>query len=171
MKYRAPEPIPSVTQCLYAQQDILRTAFPSHPFALDGNLIGDIGESIAQKVFGLEKLPGNSQGHDFECLKMKKKVQVKTTQKVAGSKAVGLGRVKTTYEHLLVLELERDGSFEVLYNGPGSFIDDKRQHKTGASLSRLQLRECQTRVNEEHRLQVLPEARTEQPGPRKNVVV
>lgn len=172
MKYRAPEPIPVVLKVIYEQQAILRRAFPKHlptragklgkrnqeeeerGFALDGNLIGDIGETIAEKFFGLEKLPGNSHSHDFKCLKTEKKVQVKTTQKAAAAKHVGLGNVKITFEHLLVLELEQDGSFEVLYNGPGSFIDEKRLHKIGASLSRLQLRECQTLVSEEQQLKM-----------------
>lgn len=156
MTLRAPEPIPSVIQCLYAQQDILRKAFPNHSFALDGNLIGDIGEAIAQNLFGLEKLTGNSQRHDMKRSEDGLLVQVKTTQKAAASKPVGLGLVKQTFDCLLVLELEQDGSVDVLYNGPGSIIDEKRRHKKSASLSRLQLRECQTRVNEEHRLKLRP---------------
>jgi hypothetical protein len=152
MTLRAPEPMPSVIQSLYAQQEVLRIAYPAYSFALDGNLIGDIGEAIAQIFFGLEKLPGNSQQHDMKRPEDGLLVQVKTTQKAANSKPVGLGLVKRTFDCLLVLELERDGSFEVLYNGPGSVIDEKRQNKTSSSLSRLQLRECQKLVSDEHRL-------------------
>jgi len=173
MKYRAPDPIPSVLKVIYEQQGILRRAFPKpaptrrgkrgkpkkeegeeHGFALDGNLVGDIGEAIAERFFGLEKLPGNSQSHDFVRPEDGLQVQVKTTQKAAASKQVGLGLKKTPFKHLLVFELEKDGSFEVIFNGPGSVIDKKRENKESASLSRLQLRECQTRVGMEEQLKM-----------------
>ena len=172
MKYRAPEPIPAALKVMYEQQAILRRAFPKHSptwksklgkrdqeeeeygFALDGNLIGDIGEVIAEKFFGLNKLPGNSHRHDFERLEDGLQVQVKTTQKAAASKQVGLGLEKKHFDYLLVFELERDGSFEVIFNGPGDAIEDKRKHKVSASLSRKQLRECQALVSEDQQLKM-----------------
>lgn len=152
----APEPIPSVMKVLYQQQTVLRKAFPKHPFGLDGNLIGDMGEVIAERAFGLEKLPGNSKTHDMKRPTDGAFVQVKTTQKAAPSKGVGLGLTKKSFAFLLVFELDKDGTFEVLYNGPGDIIDHKRSHKKSASLSRKQLRECQAQVHEEHRLKLRP---------------
>lgn len=158
---------------MYEQQAILRRAFPKHSpardgklgkrdekqkeehgFALDGNLIGDIGEVIAENFFGLEKLPGNSHSHDFKRLEDGLLVQVKTTQKAPAFTNVGLGNIKKDFDCLLVFELERDGTFEVLFNGPGTAIAAKRNHKDSASLSRKQLRECQTQVSEEQQLKM-----------------
>jgi hypothetical protein len=43
-------------QNLYTAQKTLAKAFPEWEFSLDGKLIGDIGEAIAGRVFGLKRL-------------------------------------------------------------------------------------------------------------------
>ncbi len=148
----APHPIPAVLKVLYQQQAALKEAFPNHPFGLDGNLIGDMGEVIAEKAFGLVKLKSNSKTHDMERPDDGALVQVKATQKAAAGKPVGLGVSKRSFDFLLVFELAKDGTFEVLYNGPGDIIDHKRSHKKSASLSRNQLRECQVLVKDAQQL-------------------
>lgn len=152
MKKKAPAPIPETLAALYQAQDTLRAAFPHHPFGLDGNLIGDIGEAIAEKDFGLVPLGGGKPSHDMRRPSDNALVQVKTTQKAADGKGVGLGLVKTTFDFLLVLELDKDGTYEVLYDGPGDIIDATRAHKKGASLSRKQLRACQQTLNDREKL-------------------
>lgn len=152
MKKKAPAPIPEALAALYKAQDTLRIAFPHHPFGLDGNLIGDIGEAIAEKDFGLVPLRGGNKSHDMQRPSDNALVQVKTTQKASDGKGVGLGLVKTTFDFLLVLEVDKDGSYEVLYDGPGDIIDAAREHKKGASLSRKQLRACQKELKARDKL-------------------
>ena len=151
MKRLSPTPIADALQNLYAAQKILATAFPSWPFSLDGKLIGDIGEVIASRVFELVRLPEGEKTHDMRAPDGRL-VQVKATQKGPDWKSVGLGLIKTSFDFLLVIEFGKDGTFEVLYNGPGSFIDDARKHKKSASLSRKQLRACQLLVPDGQRL-------------------
>lgn len=129
--------IGEVLKKLRSARDELRAEFPDLRFALDGNLIGDIGEAIAVSDFGLEKLNPGSKQHDCKT-KSGKLVQVKTTQQITPGKAVGLGLTKRTFDHLLVIQL-LDCGYEILYNGPGSYVDKARAHKESASLSVRQL--------------------------------
>jgi len=151
MKTLSPEPIPTALKNLYGAQAMLKSAFSEWPFSLDGNLIGDIGEVIALKVFKLSRLPRGKATHDLQAPDGKL-VQVKATQKNKSYKIVGLGLKKETFDHLLVFELDQEGFYEILYNGPGSYIDKARKHKTSASLSRKQLRELQLGVSEHEKL-------------------
>ena len=147
----APRNIGPFVQELYHARNKLRQAFPELSFTLDGKLIGDIGEAIAMEHFGLTMLPGNSKAHDFVDAKGRK-VQVKTTQKTTSNKGVGLGLEKQTFEHLIVLEVAEDGSYRILYDGPGTYIDAARAHKTSASLSINQLTELHAQVPKHERL-------------------
>ena len=116
-------------------------------------MIGDIGEVIAEKIFDLEKLKEGERTHDFQARdKPPLLVQVKATQKAKASKPVGLGLDKRAFDHLIVIEFDSDGYFEVLFNGPGVYVDEKRQGKKSASLSRKQLRETQLNVPEDKKL-------------------
>jgi hypothetical protein len=103
---------------LRSARNDLRAEFPGHPFALDGNLVGDIGEAIAIKEFGLKKLNSGSKNHDCKA-QNGKHVQVKTTQQTVPGMGVGLGLEKRSFDHLIVIQLLDDG-YEILYNGPGS---------------------------------------------------
>lgn len=152
MKYQSPSPISDALQTLYSAQNILAEAFPEWPFSLDGKLIGDIGEAIVSTVFGLERLPEGEKTHDMRAPDGRL-VQVKATQKGPNWKGVGLGLTKQSFEHLIVIEFDTDGSYEVLYNGPGNIIDEAREHKSSPSLSRKQLRDCQLKVIESQKLQ------------------
>ena len=152
--YQSPKPIAAALKQLYKAQALLKSEFSEWSFPLDGKLVGDIGEVIAMKAFGLTRLPPGQKSHDFKT-QSGKLVQVKATQKNKDSKPVGLGLQKQSFEHLLVIEFDRDGFYEVLYNGPGSNIDRAREHKSSASLSRRQLRELQSLVQEASKLQAV----------------
>jgi hypothetical protein len=124
--------------------------FPELRFALDGNLVGDIGEAIAISDFKLKKLKPGTTLHDFKT-KKGKLVQVKTTQQTAPGKGVGLGLIKRSFDHLLVLQLLERG-YEVLYNGPGKYVDKARAHKKSASQSVKQLKVLDSGVTKKERL-------------------
>ncbi|HTA94576.1 MAG TPA: hypothetical protein VK769_00480, partial [Verrucomicrobiae bacterium] len=99
---------------------------------------GDIGEAIAIGHFGFEKLPGGTKLHDFKT-KDGRHVQVKATQQIDGG-SVGLGREQQSFEHLIIFQINEDGTYNVLFDGPGSYIDKACAHKTSASLSVLRLK-------------------------------
>lgn len=144
--------IAPVLKRLYQARNELREMFPDFKFTLDGNLIGDIGESIAQQDFGFTKLKTGVRGHDFETKKGARRclVQVKTTQAVKGG--VGLGLNRQSFDHLIVIQLTIEGDYGILYDGPGSLIDAARAHKTTHSLSVKQLRDLNGKVKPKDRL-------------------
>jgi hypothetical protein len=141
-----------VLKRLYQARNELRAMFPDFKFTLDGNLIGDIGEAIAQHDFGFEKLPVGVRGHDFKTGMGRKRrlVQIKTTQAVKGR--VGLGVTMQTFDHLIVIQLTNEGGYGVLYDGPGTLIDEARSNRTTPSLSVNQLRALQLKVKLNQRL-------------------
>ena len=134
---------------LMAARDELRQAFSELSFARDGNLVGHIGEAIAISDFKLTKLPAGSKTHDFKAPNGIH-VQVKTTQQKKGG--VGLGLVKTKFEHLIVIQLTNSETYSILYDGPGSYIDEANSHKTGASLSVSRLQQLNDLVPIKKRL-------------------
>lgn len=146
---RASSRLRPILRRLYEARDELRAHFPDLKFTLDGNLIGDIGEAIAMQDFGLRKLPAGTRGHDFEAPDGRL-VQVKTTQTVKGG--VGLGLTKQSFEHLLVLQLTAEGDYRVLFDGPGSLIDEACTHLTSPSISLNRLRELDRQVHPSSRL-------------------
>lgn len=88
----------------------LEQMFPGRPFTPDGHMVGSLGEALAAYHYGLELLPPSTQTHDAKRDGLL--VQVKATQ---GSRIA----LRSEPRHLLVLKLEKDGSFEEVYNGPG----------------------------------------------------
>ncbi len=96
---------------LYAIVDELERLFPGRPFTPDGHPVGSIGEVLAAHAYELELLPPSHEKHDAKAADGTL-VQIKATQ----AKGVGL---RSEPDHLLVLRLKRDGSFEEEFNGPG----------------------------------------------------
>lgn len=108
------ESIPSLVRRLYTVVAELEALFPGRKFTLDGHLVGSIGEVLAAHYYGLTLLPSSAPVHDATASDGRM-VQVKATQ----AKSVAL-RAKP--EHLLVLQLKPDGSFDEVYNGPGGLV-------------------------------------------------
>jgi hypothetical protein len=82
-------------------------------FALDGRLVGDIGELIAAEMFALDLLGTKSKNVDAEttCLP-NRKVQIKATFKSDGLS------IKHGNDYLIGLQFNDTGQFRVIYNGP-----------------------------------------------------
>jgi hypothetical protein len=129
------EPIRQV----FAIVDGLRARFLGRRFTPGDMLIGDTGEVLAETYFDLEGIGGNSKSHDFRCRLTGELVQVKTT---SGNR-VGLGRTKEEFQRLLVFKIYSDGTFDILYNGPGRPVWEVGQHNKSNSISVRQLRELQ----------------------------
>ena len=130
---------------LYAARNALRQHFDGLPFTLDGRMVGDIGEAIAVSHWGLTRLPEGSKTHDVKT-KSGKLIQIKTTQQTRGGAGVGLGLDKQSFDHLIVIQIAEDASYSVLYDGPGRYVDEKRDGKKSASLTVNQLRELDKAV-------------------------
>lgn len=130
---------------LYDARNALRKHFPGLSFTLDGRMVGDVGEAIATRQWGFIPLPSNSKTHDVMTASGLK-VQIKTTQQTTNGKGVGLGLAKRSFCHLIVIQIHEDATYNVLYDGPGSYIDQKRAGKKSASLTVKQLRELNTEV-------------------------
>lgn len=148
---RSAKSLEPIIKQLYQARNELRALFPELPFTLDGRLVGDIGEAIALQEFGLIPLPACSELHDF-LTDDGRKVQVKTTQATATGRGVGLGLTKQSFEHLIVIQLSEHGTFSVLYDGPGFYIDDARSHRKTPSLTIGQLQRLNEKVKDDERI-------------------
>ena len=102
---------PALIRELYDVVRRLEAMFPGRHFTPDGHLVGSIGEALASHYYGVQLSPASTQGYDG--IRDGKKVEVKATQGAAVSLSSGP-------EHLLVVRLMPDGSFEEHYNGPGA---------------------------------------------------
>ncbi len=90
------------------------------PFTPDGHMVGSIGEALAAHHYDLTLLPCSTPGCDATI--GEKRVEIKATQ---GSRVAF--RCKPDY--LLVLKINRDGSFDEVYNGRGNRVLALVAHK------------------------------------------
>ena len=139
--------IPGIVQRLYDLVRELKAAFPGRPFTPDGHLVGSLGEVLASHYYDLTLLPCSTECHDAQAHDGRL-VQVKATQ----GKSVAL---RAQPDHLLVIQLKKDGTIEELYNGPGALAWQHcgRQQKNGQSpISVSTLRRLMKDVPEHERL-------------------
>lgn len=101
-------------QSLYEIIAELERRHPGRRFTPDGHLVGSIGETIAEKRYGLILYTSSYQIHDARS-PCGKEVQIKVTQ-------IGRVALSSEPEHLLVLFLSKDGSVSEIYNGPGKLV-------------------------------------------------
>ncbi len=96
---------------LYRIAGDLGSMCPGRPFTPDGHLVGSLGECFAKHHYDLNLYPCSHPGHDAytdDC-----KVEIKATQ----GNAVAL---RSKPEMLLVFKIMQDGTFNEVYNGPGT---------------------------------------------------
>lgn len=82
----------------------------ARPFTPDGHMIGSMGETYAAIHYGIVLHPPSNKLHDGRW--RKREVQIKATQK-------GPVLLKGITDLLLVLRINRDGTFDEIYNGDG----------------------------------------------------
>lgn len=100
---------------LYEITDELENLSNRRPFTPDGHMVGSIGECLVADAYdGLELMPPSNEGYDA-LWKSDLKVEIKTTQ---GDRVAFRGPPPKT----IVIQLNRDGSFDEIYNGPGELI-------------------------------------------------
>lgn len=103
--------VPHLVERLHSAVDDLQDLF-GRRFTLDGHLVGSLGEIWAAHLYGIKLAKGSSPTHDGKA-PGGRLVQIKATQ----GAAIGL---RSEPEHLLVLRLDRKGTPEEVYNGPGA---------------------------------------------------
>jgi hypothetical protein len=105
-----------------AYQSHLTSYAPGRPaprmtFALDGRLVGDIGELIAAEIFCLELLGTRSKKVDaITTVRPKRRVQIKATFQTSSLS------IKHGGAHFIGLQLSEDGRFRVVYNGRANTV-------------------------------------------------
>jgi hypothetical protein len=150
-----PNRFPQLLRAIYDAVDGLEQMFPGRHFTPDGHMVGSLGEALAAHHYGIELATASCVRHDGSC--GGREVQVKATQ----GKRIALS---SEPEHLLVLKLNRDGTFVEHYNGPGKpawdLVSTKPRPKNGQyQLSLSSLRRLMAQIPEASRLVRQPPAR------------
>lgn len=134
--------IPETIRQLYEIVDELEASFPGRKFTPDGHMVGSIGEVLASYYYGIILSPASTSVHDGISLNGTK-VQIKATQ----GKNIG---IRSCPDHLLVLHIKRDGSFEEVYNGPGEIVwnqASKMQNNGQRAISTSKLKNIMNQVD------------------------
>ena len=118
------------------------------PFTPDGHMVGSIGEALAAHHYGLTLMPPSTQGCDAHL--GQKKVEIKATQ---GTRVA----FRCKPDHLIVLKINKDGSFDEIYNGDGdrvwALVGHKPMPSNGQlSISLSALRKLANQVSDSERI-------------------
>lgn len=134
---------------LYRIVNELEAMFPGRPFTPDGHLVGSLGEALVAHDYAVDLQRPSTAGYDALNAE-KQQIEIKATQ----GKAVAF---RSCPEFVIVIKLNRDGTYDEIYNGPGKLIWDcfegktmpkNGQHQIG--LSKLQ--QLQNRVATNYRV-------------------
>lgn len=99
---------------LYSIVNELELMFPNRHFTPDGHMVGSIGECLVAYAYGLELKTASNKGFDAVTTEGKE-VEIKATQ----SNSVAF---RSEPEHIIVIKILPNGTFEEAYNGPGNFV-------------------------------------------------
>lgn len=99
---------------LYETVRKLENMFPGRHFTPDGHMVGSLGECLVADAYGLELLVASNKGHDA-LTPLGRRVEIKATQ---GNTVA----FRSEPEHAIVIKIFPDGTFEEVYNGPGSLV-------------------------------------------------
>ena len=134
---------------LYAVVGELETMFDGRPFTPDGHLVGSLGEALVADRYDVTLMPPSNKGYDALDSRGRK-VEIKATQR---------SRVafRSCPESVIVIKIDRTGSFEEVYNGPGGLVWKNFEGKKPPSNGQFQiglnkLRSLQALVDEADRV-------------------
>jgi hypothetical protein len=96
--------------------DKLHTKYPHRDFSLDGRLVGDIGEIIAESNYEITLYPSGKKTYDG--FSGDKQIQIKTTFTDSLTFPVDIP------DYYLGIKVFSDGTHEEIYNGPGNHIGE-----------------------------------------------
>lgn len=83
-------------------------------FTPDGHMVGSLGECLVADAYGLTLEAASNKGFDA-ITDLGRDVEIKATQ----GKAVAF---RSEPEHAIVIKILKDGTFEEIFNGPGSVV-------------------------------------------------
>lgn len=104
----------SLVNTLYETVHALEQMFPGRHFTPDGHMVGSLGECLVADAYDLTLQTASNRGYDA-LTRGGVKVEIKATQ----ANAVAF---RSAPEHAIVIRLQRDGSFEEIFNGPGALV-------------------------------------------------
>ena len=131
----------------------LEAAAPGRHFALDGHLVGSIGEAVAAARYGLELTTASTKDVDAHHKASGRSVEIKAT--VEG-KRISLRGMEPRADHLLVLRINGNGSASEVFNGPAAPVwaaAGRMQSNGQRVLSLSRLMALQPKVSADQRLQ------------------
>lgn len=139
---------PELMSQLYSVVAELESMFGRH-FTPDGHMVGSLGEALAEFHYGLKLTPPSTPGCD--AFKDGKRIEIKATQ---GNRVA----FRSEPDYVLVLRLEKDGSFEEIYNGLGKRVWAQVAHKPRPSNGQYQislsaLRKLSSEVQQNERIE------------------
>jgi len=106
----------------------LQQTYPKKRFTLDGRLVGDLGEVLAESVYDVQLFTGLEKHYDGICSDGRL-VQIKTTLK--DSLTFPCDHIPDYYLGIKILP---DGSCQEIFNGPGKvaheLVKNRKQTKT-----------------------------------------
>jgi len=127
MKQEKIEKLQGEIKKLHETVCVLKELFPikEKGFTLDGRLVGDIGEVIAEEHFQIKLHEKVKAYYDAVTTYVPAlNVQIKATFKD-----------QLTYTHnpdyFIGIKLHKNGEYDIVYNGPGKYIHETFQHRKG----------------------------------------
>ena len=143
------EKLQSLVKQLYSTVNELEAMFPGRHFTPDGHMVGSLGECLVADAYDLELMTASNKG--FDALTPEGiEVEIKATQ----SNTVAF---RSEHAHTIVIKINKDGSFEEVFNGPGSIVwqqfDGKKVPSNGQfQISITKLAQLNIDVFEENRI-------------------
>lgn len=128
----------------------LHEAFDHRAFTVDGRLVGDVGEVVAEINYDLQLDKKSRKCYDAKTLDGRD-IQIKATFK----NALTFRYVPESY---LGFKLQEDGTFEEVFNGPGSLIYERFSTRKGIGVELLSFPLAELRLLSK---QVPPEKRVQ----------
>jgi hypothetical protein len=115
-----PRPIKEYVIELLSVVERMHKDYTKKKFTLDGRLVGDIGEILAEQLYELTLIEGMPQLHDASA--GNRMVQIKATMK----SSLGFGEIPDFY---LGIRIDSTGEVEEIFNGPGFTIWNAIKHQ------------------------------------------
>ena len=135
---------------LYATVKELECMFPGRYFTPDGHMVGSLGECLVANAYDLELETASNKGFDA-VTSSGLEVEIKATQ----AKSVAF---RSEPAHTIVIKILPDGTFEEIFNGPGSVVWQEFKGKKLPSngqyqISLTKLRKLRVSVSQTDRVQ------------------
>jgi len=116
---------------IYSIVSELEDMFPGRHFTPDGHMVGSLGECLVADAYNLKLMPASNAGFDA-ISPCGQKVEIKATQ----SKSVAF---RSCPDHTIIIKINRDGTFDEYFNGPGLIIWNQFKDKNTPSNGQFQI--------------------------------